>query len=72
MKRQIKRKVARSKNDLLSLFGLASWKGINAPNEAINMELGTLYIAIPKTGSSTIRAATSAPQDYLLPREHLN
>lgn len=72
MKRKVKRKVARVKNCLLSQFGLASWKGVNSPNESINLEMGSLYIAIPKTGSSTIRAAARSPCDYLLPLEHLN
>lgn len=72
MKRQTKRKIARAKNGLLRQLGLASSKGIISPNEAINLETGTLYIAIPKTGSSTIRAAARAPRDYLLPLEHLN
>lgn len=72
MKRQTKRKIARAKNDFLRQLGLASWKGINSPNEAINLDMGTLYIAIPKTGSSTIRAAARSPRDYLLPLEHLD
>ncbi len=72
MKRQAKRKLARVKNGLISQFGLAFYKGINSPNEAINLELKTLYIAIPKTGSSTLRTATRPPEDYLVPREHLN
>jgi hypothetical protein len=72
MDNSTKRKLARAKKYLLRQFGLSTWKGINSPNEAINLDFNTLYVAIPKTGSSTVRAATRSASDYILPREHLN
>lgn len=45
--------------------------GCSAPNEAIRIDLGAIFVAIPKTGTSSIRHQFSPNGPFLLPGSHL-
>lgn len=41
-------------------------------NEAINFETSTIFVAVPKTGTTSIRDQTREQRRFLLKRPHLN
>ena len=43
-----------------------------SPNESVNLELGCIFIAIPKTGTSSIRHQVRSKGPYMISTPHLN
>jgi hypothetical protein len=41
-------------------------------NAAVNFELEGVFIAVPKTGTTSVRSQISPPGPYLIPNPHLN
>lgn len=42
-----------------------------APNEAVNFELGCIFIAVPKTGTSSVRGQVRSSGPFLIRNSHL-
>jgi len=42
------------------------------PNEAINLSKGVIFIAIPKTGTTTVRDQLGRPANPIIPNPHLS
>jgi hypothetical protein len=53
-------------------LGLKRIKPIQNPCESVNIQKEVIFIAIPKTGSSSVRSQVRGERDYLVPHEHLN
>ena len=45
---------------------------VDQVNEAVNFELGVIFIAIPKTGTTTVRSQTKSQGNFVVPGPHLN
>ena len=45
---------------------------INVINEAINFDLQSIFIAVPKTGTTSVRTQIKPPGNPLVPNPHLN
>lgn len=52
--------------------GIGQVQEINNPCESIDLDRKIMFIAIPKTGSSSMRSYTRGEGAYLVPQEHLN
>lgn len=66
----------RYRRGLSALFGSLKTQSprekFAAPNEAIRLDLATIFVAIPKTGSNSIRSQFKPDGTYLLPAPHLS
>ncbi|TQE98388.1 MAG: sulfotransferase family protein [Spiribacter salinus] len=60
------------KNYIRARYGFGRVQEIKNPCESIDLDRMIMFIAIPKTGSSSIRSYTRGEGAYLVPQEHLN
>lgn len=60
------------KNNIRKRHGIGRIQEIKNPCESIDLDRMVMFIAIPKTGSSSIRSYARGEGAYLLPQEHLN
>lgn len=60
------------KSQIRARYGLGRVQEIKNPCESIDLDRMIMFIAIPKTGSSSIRSYIRGEGAYLLPQEHLN
>lgn len=47
-------------------------QGYASPNEAVNYNMRTIFVAIPKTGTTTVREQIRSEKPYFLNGQHLN
>jgi len=60
------------KSHMRTRYRIGRIKEVNNPCESINLERMIMFIAIPKTGSASVRSYTRGRGGYLIPQEHLN
>jgi hypothetical protein len=54
-------------NQMLNLTS----KAFNAPNESVNLNINCIFIAVPKTGTTSIRSQVKSKGPYMINEAHL-
>lgn len=71
MLKKLKRKAAKALRDGRNKYLEHELRNCGL-NEAINFETSTIFVAVPKTGTTSIRDQTREQRRFLLKRPHLN